>query len=210
MRELDFAVTRKSFSERTSSMKPNYFVAQLALVALAFVVVLLGRGSVKAQGGFSTTPGGTITCVKEATVAGMHCRDNSTGETYHLEIDRLPTSAIVTINGKPPRWVPIKYSLPLPKKADGTIDYMAMGQDKRYENLTAVVAHWVCDKGFDLDGFTVTWPSGVARIEPARCRAKESAKIQMPREEDGDDTEAICEVLKSLDKSATCKAKEKP
>ena len=33
-------------------------------------------------------------------------------------------------------------------------------------------AHWECEKGFELDGFDVTWPDGIANISPARCKAK--------------------------------------
>lgn len=33
-------------------------------------------------------------------------------------------------------------------------------------------AHWECEKGFVLDGAKITWPDGVARIEPERCKAE--------------------------------------
>lgn len=35
-------------------------------------------------------------------------------------------------------------------------------------------SHWECEKGYKLDGFKVSWPAGVALIEPERCLKSDS------------------------------------
>jgi hypothetical protein len=32
--------------------------------------------------------------------------------------------------------------------------------------------YWTCGKGYELNGFKVTWPDGVAKLEPERCKAR--------------------------------------
>ena len=137
-------------------------------ILCVFVVLfgLCGCSKVPAQSiqGISyPTTAGTLNCmwVNVTNISEVHCIA-SNGKTYHLEEDKLPTSAVVTINGKPPRWV-----LEVPTYCpENMMCCLTCG-------VPAKPAHWECDKGYELEGAEITWPEGIAKISPSRCAPKE-------------------------------------
>jgi hypothetical protein len=59
-------------------------------------------------------------------------------------------------DGNPPRWI-------------DPVDFICDEAD--WHNCRRPPPpHWECDKGYELDGFNVTWPYGIAKITPVRCK----------------------------------------
>ena len=73
--------------------------------------------------------------------------------------------------GKPPRWVSEQY-IPSNGHLMMTCDEADDCTEIRIGAHMREKGHWECDKGYELDGFNVTWPNGIAQISPARCKAR--------------------------------------
>jgi hypothetical protein len=131
---------------------------QLRYVTLAsllwiFAVLLAGCGKVNAQG-----PGLVMSGTTAGTTTTIGCAKN-----YHLDGAKWNGVLCIKDDGKPPQFVDAELT-----SCDGKLSDSS-GWTCR--NITP--AHWTCEKGYELDGSTVTWPDGIAKISPARCKAKE-------------------------------------
>ena len=127
-------------------MKPLY--------AILVMLVLCGCAKVSAQNGTVSMSGTTssgVVLISAPCPSGQHYLPG-------------PGMTCVPDDGKPPRWVPQNGNrVELEDESGNHLGSLGPEEPGR----------WVCDKGFELDGFTVTWPDGIAKISPARCIAKE-------------------------------------
>jgi len=144
-------------TERVYAPLVTYFRASLLSALTLGALFVAGCGHVNAQnpGTITLTPT-TSTSLRWLNI-GDPCVD-SKGRFGHLREDPSSLTDLVIgceiDDGKPPRWV------------DGP------------HQMT--ISHWECDKGYELDGFNVTWPGGMAKITPARCKAVVESQKETP------------------------------